>query len=52
MKTVSWDDTQEDVIIVHLGRIVSDEIYAQIIKSITNLLELRYPVDKPWHLES
>ena len=52
MKTLQWDDNEEDIIVVHLGRIVSDEMYAQIVKSICNLLDKKYPADKNWQLES
>ena len=51
-RTVTWDDSEEDVIVVHLGRVVSVELFEQIVKSIMNLLDKRYPVDKVWHLDS
>lgn len=42
----------EDIITIHLGRVVSDEVYDQIVKDIVRLLERKYPSDANWYLES
>ena len=46
------NDEQEDVIIVHLGRVLSDEMYNQVVDSIVALLDKKYPCDTEWHLDS
>lgn len=46
------NQTDEDIIIIHLGRIVSDELYDQIVKDIVKLLERKYPSDANWYLEN
>ena len=42
----------EDIITIHLGRVVSDEVYDQIVKDIVRLLERKYPSDANWYLDS
>lgn len=42
----------EDTITIRLGRVVSEELYNQIVKDIVRLLETKYPSDTNWHLES
>ena len=42
----------EDIITIHLGRIVPDEVYNQIVKDIVRLLERKYPSDANWYLDS
>ncbi len=42
----------EDIITIHLGRVVSEEVYNQIVKDIIRLLERKYPSDANWHLDS
>ena len=42
----------EDIITIHLGRVVSDEVYDQIVKDIVRLLEWKYPSDANWYLNS
>ena len=44
--------TDEDIITVHLGRVVSEELYNQIVKDIIRLLERKYPSDANWYLDS
>lgn len=51
-KSVVYDDEQEDVIVVHLGRVLSDDMYNQVVDSIIALLEKKYPCDTEWHLDS
>ncbi len=46
------NQTEEDIITIHLGRRVSDELYDQIVKDIVKLLERKYPSDANWYLES
>ena len=46
------NQTDEDIITIHLGRIVSDELYDQIVKDIVKLLERKYPSDANWYLEN
>lgn len=46
------NQTDEDIITIHLGRIVSDELYDQIVKDIVKLLERKYPRDANWYLEN
>lgn len=42
----------EDIITIHLGRVVSEELYNQIVKDIVKLLERKYPSDANWYLDS
>ena len=37
------NQTDEDIITIHLGRIVSDELYDQIVKDIVKLMEMEKP---------
>lgn len=46
------NQADEDIITIHLGRIVSDELYDQIVKDIVKLLERKYPSDTNWYLEN
>ena len=46
------NQTDEDIITVHLGRVVSEELYNQIVKDIIRLLERKYPSDANWYLDS
>lgn len=43
---------EEDIIVIHLGRVVSNELYDQIVKDIVKLLERKYPSDANWYLEN
>lgn len=43
---------EEDIITVHLGRIVPEELYNQIVNDIVRLLERKYPSDANWYLDS
>lgn len=49
---MSENNQDEDIITIHLGRIVSEELYDQIVKDIVRLLELKYPSDANWYLDS
>jgi hypothetical protein len=49
---MSENNQDEDIITIHLGRVVSNEVYDQIVKDIVRLLELKYPSDANWHLDS
>ena len=42
----------EDVIVVHLGKVVSEELYSQIVNDIVRLLERKYPTNTNWRLDS
>lgn len=42
----------EDIITIHLGRVISEELYNQIVKDIVRLLEKKYPSDANWYLDS
>ena len=44
--------TDEDIITIHLGRVVSEKLYNQIVKDIVRLLERKYPSDANWYLDS
>lgn len=46
------NQTDEDIITIHLGRVVSDELYDQIVKDIVKLMERKYPIDANWYLEN
>ena len=46
------NQTDEDIITIHLGRVVSEELYNQIVKDIVRLLERKYPSDANWYLDS
>lgn len=46
------EQADEDIITIHLGRIVSEELYNQIVKDIVRLLEKKYPSDANWYLDS
>ena len=52
IRRVEYDDEEEDVIVIHLGRVVSDELFDEIVGSVVNLLELKYPLDKNWNVQS
>ena len=49
---MSENNQDEDIITIHLGRIVSDEVYNQIVNDIVRLLEKKYPSDTNWYLDS
>lgn len=49
---MSEDNQDEDIITIHLGRVVSEELYDQIVKDIVRLLEKKYPSDANWYLNS
>lgn len=42
----------EDIITIHLGRVVPEEVYNQIVKDIVKLLEQKYPTNANWYLDS
>ena len=46
------NQTDEDIITIHLGRRVSYELCDQIVKDIVKLLNRKYPSDANWYLES
>ena len=46
------NQTDEDIITVHLGRVVSKELYDQIVNDIIRLLERKYPSNALWYLDS
>lgn len=46
------NQTDEDIITIHLGRVVSYELYDQIVKDIVKLMERKYPSDANWCLEN
>lgn len=52
MEVIRYDETEEDVIVIHLGRIVSDEVYNEIQQSIIKFLDERWPINKQWNLKS
>jgi hypothetical protein len=43
---------EEDVITIHLGRIVPEPLYDQIVKDIIKLLDKKYSVNAEWRLDS
>ena len=49
---MSENNQDEDIITIHLGRIVSDEVYDQIVKDIVRLLDKKYPSNVNWYLDS
>lgn len=49
---MSENTQDEDIITIHLGRMVSEELYDQIVKDIVRLLERKYPSDANWYLDS
>ena len=49
MKT---EDEDEDVIVIHLGKHVSDELRMQIANDIVKLMDRKYPINDNWRLES
>ena len=49
---MSENNQDEDIITIHLGRVVSDAVYNQIVKDIIKLLERKYPSDANWYLDS
>lgn len=49
---MSENNQDEDIITIHLERVVSDELYDQIVKDIVRLLERKYPSDVNWYLDS
>lgn len=52
MTTITYDETEEDIIVIHLGRTVSDELYNEIQESIIRFLDSRWPRNKQWNLKS
>ena len=46
------EDEDEDIITIHLGRTVSKEVYKEIVESIINLLDKKYPPNKSWIVKS
>ena len=52
MKVIQYDETEEDVIVIHLGRVVSDEVYNEIQQSVIKFLDKRWPINKQWNLNS
>lgn len=46
------EQVDEDIITIHLGRVVSEEVYNQIVKDIIWILERKYPSDANWYLDS
>ena len=44
--------TDEDIITIHLGMVVSKKLYDQIVKDIIRLLERIYPSNANWYLDS
>ena len=46
------NQTDEDIITIHLGRVVSKELYNQIVKDIIRFLKRKYPSDANWYLNS
>lgn len=42
----------EDIITIHLGRIVPEEVYNQIVSDIIKLLERKYPANTNWNIDS
>ena len=46
------EQVDEDIITIHLGRVVSEELYEQIVNDIIKLLEAKYPSNSNWHLKS
>lgn len=42
----------EDIITIHLGRVVPEEVYNQIVNDIVKLLERKYPTNANWYLDS
>ena len=49
---MSENNQDEDIITIHLGRVVSDEVYNQIVEDIIRLLEMKYPSNVNWYLDS
>lgn len=43
---------EEDIITICLGRVVSEELYNQIVKDIIKLLDAKYKVNAEWRLDS
>lgn len=48
----AMEQVNEDIITIHLGRVVSEEVYNQIVKDIIRLLERKYPSNANWYLDS
>lgn len=42
----------EDIITIYLGRVVSEDLYNQIVKDIIKLLDTKYKVNAEWRLDS
>ena len=42
----------EDIITIHLGRVVPEQLYDQIVKDIIKLLDRKYSVNAEWRLDS
>jgi len=45
-------EQDEDIITIHLGRTVSEELYNEIVESIIDLLDKKYPPDRSWIVKS
>ena len=43
---------KESAIIIHLDRVVSDEILDAMIKSIISFMDVRWPINQEWKLPS
>ena len=49
---MSENNQDEDIITIHLGRVVPEELYDQIVYDIVRLLEWKYPSNANWYLDS
>lgn len=45
-------EEDEDIIVIHLGRVVPEELYNEIVESIITLLDMKYPPNKSWIVKS
>ena len=52
IRIIMENPSEEDIITVHLGRVVPKELYEQIVKDIVRLLERKYPSGANWYLNS
>ena len=43
---------KESVIVIHLDRIVSEDILDEMIKSIISFMDVRWPINQEWKLPS
>ena len=43
---------EEDIITIHLGRVVPEQLYNQIVKDIIKLLDKKYSVNAEWRIDS